>query len=387
MLFKREHIKEDKAESAKLTAELILNANELMKYDAVSVGAYDLSMGIDYLLARVNELSTTFLSANLYDKRGRLLFKPTLIKKVGALKIGVIGLLDDNVKLDKIPDGRKLEVTDPYDTAEKLLPELRKEGADVIIILTDIKGGALRKLARTTSGIDFIIASDKRNRISLPVVVNNTHISHLDRGGKCVGYLEVLPAKGATDDSRGKVVGKYLLRNSFNQLRLEIPDDPRVAEMVKSAKAHISKAQEGEIADSGDDESDSGCGTRYVSAKTCKECHPGRFAWWKTTKHSNAMASLVAKQSQFNEECVMCHTLAYECDEGALSMGTLESFKNVQCESCHGPGELHVKSKGEQSMDPIPTRTTCLKCHTPERSPVENFDYRVKDICGEKIEG
>jgi len=385
MLFKREHLKEDKVESARLTAELILSANELMKYDAISVGAYDLSMGIDYLLSRVHESSTPFLSANLYDKRGRLFFKPSLTKDVGGYRVGIIGLLDDGVKLDKVPDGRKLEVADPYDTAEKLVPKLRKEGAEIIIILTDIKGGALRKLARTTSGINFIIASDKKNRISLPIVVNDTHISHLDRGGKCVGSLEVLPANGATDDSRGKVVGKFLLRSSFNQLRLEIPDDPRIAEMVKSAKVHISKAQEGELVESGVEESDGGCGTRYVSAPSCKECHQGRFAWWKTTKHSNAMASLVAKQSQFNEECVMCHNLAYECDDGALSMGTLESFKNVQCESCHGPGELHVKSKGEQRMDPVPTRTTCLKCHTPERSPVENFDYKVKEICQNKV--
>jgi mono/diheme cytochrome c family protein len=76
--------------------------------------------------------------------------------------------------------------------------------------------------------------------------------------------------------------------------------------------------------------------------------------------------------------------LAYECDKGKLSLGKIEAFNNVQCESCHGPGELHVKSKGEQSMKPLPTVQTCLKCHTPERSGEGGFEYRFDKICVKK---
>jgi mono/diheme cytochrome c family protein len=65
-------------------------------------------------------------------------------------------------------------------------------------------------------------------------------------------------------------------------------------------------------------------------------------------------------------------------------LSNVEKFNNVQCESCHGPGDLHVLSKGEQSMTPLPVLETCLKCHTPERSGDEGFEYRVTDICGNK---
>ena len=41
------------------------------------------------------------------------------------------------------------------------------------MVLTDMKGGALRKLVRKALNIDVVISSDKKNTHSLPLVVDD----------------------------------------------------------------------------------------------------------------------------------------------------------------------------------------------------------------------
>lgn len=385
MLFKKESFKPAQEEAARLTAELILAANEYLKYDAVNVGGYDLSLGIDYLLFKVGSSDPTYLSANLYDLHGERFFPATVMKEAGGRKVGIVGLLDNELKVDKVPAGHKLVVTDPIKEAKPLVAKLREQGADLVVVLTDMKGGALLKLARACPSIDIIIGSDKRNQVSLPVVEGTTHITHLDRGGKCAGRIDIFPAGGkGTAAARGDTVGRNVMSDNFVQLRLAIPDHPKVGPMVLEAKKRISDAQKGELAEGSKEPKETDCGTKFMGAASCKKCHADRYSRWSTTKHANAFQTLVDKHRQFDEECVVCHSLAAECDGGKLSLGSIESYNNVQCESCHGPGELHVASKGKQSMKPLPTAETCLKCHTPERSGEGGFQHRVDDICVKK---
>ena len=78
----------------------------------------------------------------------------------------------------------------------------------------------------------------------------------------------------------------------------------------------------------------------------------------------------------------MCHALAYECDEGSMKIASVEKFANVQCESCHGPGDVHAASGGEKPTRPMrPVKRTCLRCHTPERSDGMDFDLMAGQIC------
>ncbi len=369
-------------EAARLTAELILDVNnDYLKYDAINVGAYDLSLGIDYLLFKVAKSRIPFLSANLYNRHGERFFLPTLVKQVGPYKVGIIGIIDDDLKMDKIPSGHKLSVADPVKTAKSLLPQLKAQGTDFNVILTDMVGGSLLKLARACPTVDLIVASDKRNQISLPVIEGATFITHLDRGGKCAGHLDIYPAGS---EGHGQKVGKYLMRNSFVQLRLDIPDHPEVGPLVVERKKYIADAQRDEIADTGESTEPSGCGTKYVGEQACLECHKARHKWWEETRHAHAFSTLEKKHRQYDAECVMCHSLAFECDEGKLSLGNVEAYNNVQCESCHGPAELHVLSKGKESFGLPPSLSTCLKCHTPERSGEGGFEYQFNFICAEK---
>ena len=61
-------------------------------YEATAIGEVDLYLGLENLRALEEKASFPFLSANLSDSEGNLLFTSHAIFKKGALTIGVVGL-------------------------------------------------------------------------------------------------------------------------------------------------------------------------------------------------------------------------------------------------------------------------------------------------------
>lgn len=74
-----------------------------------------------------------------------------------------------------------------------------------------------------------------------------------------------------------------------------------------------------------------------------------------------------------SEECATCHEEITR-DFRTATHGRLkakgENAKNMGCESCHGPGSLHVQSGGERSKIVNPHRSpeTCFQCHLEVRA-------------------
>jgi hypothetical protein len=391
VFFKREVLKQKQIDPSRLTADLIVSAYNVMGCDVFNVGGYDLSLGIDYLLQKEAQSNSTYISANLFSRHGKRLFKPYVIKAVGGVRIGIFGLIDGRLKLDKIPSGHKIVAQDPYEASRGAVAELKEEhGVDFVVLLTDMMDRSLRRMALLGLPIDLIIGSDKRNKIALPIVVGNSYITHLDRGGKSVGRADIHRRSVAqaehrveAQSRRGTRIGDWSLRHRFVQLRLSFPDHPTVGRMVDEVTKRISAAQQ-DLMTQSDDGSESDCGKRYVGVDTCADCHAGRHKTWLATGHARAYEALVKKNRQFDEACVVCHALAYECDKESLDLKSVEAFSNVQCESCHGPGDLHVQSRGEQPMIvERETQRSCLRCHTPERSSVSDFGTRIRGICSD----
>lgn len=139
-----------------------------------------------------------------------------------------------------------------------------------------------------------------------------------------------------------------------------------------------------------------GADNKYIGADKCKSCHStaeagDQFGHWKTEKHSKAFESLASEQAkkfaaekgiadpQKADQCVKCHVTAFGVAEADIKKG-FKVEMGVQCETCHGPGEKHMKarfaaaadaSKGrvEIPADEIvlaPDEKVCLGCHNPE---------------------
>jgi hypothetical protein len=127
----------------------------------------------------------------------------------------------------------------------------------------------------------------------------------------------------------------------------------------------------------------------YVGTDTCATCHAPALAFWKTTKHAHALATLEQAKRARSPECVPCHVTGYLLPGGPKDIAAATSrFADVGCESCHGPGSNHVDAaralaagaspeKAETARSAISRAVpaaVCLGCHTPDQTN-DGFDY------------
>jgi hypothetical protein len=108
----------------------------------------------------------------------------------------------------------------------------------------------------------------------------------------------------------------------------------------------------------------------YVGLEACTKCHAEERAFWDKTGHAKAYATLEKQDKQFNLECVGCHVTGYEMPGGS-NVTHVDKLKDVQCETCHGPGSLHVDSPNDKALlQVVPQKTLCAPaCHHPPHVP------------------
>ncbi len=366
-----------------------------MGCDALNIGAYDLSLGVDYLRGKEKIAKFPFLSANILDKHGKPVFIPSIIKQINGVKVGIFGICNGKLKLDKIPGSNKIKIANALDKAEEVSLRLRQEGADYIVLLTTLDIRQCRRLGQRDLPIDFIVGSSKRNRISLPILVGDTYIAHVERGGKSVARLDVsflgpagVEALSPAVRFKGKSVGESLfLLNHFHPLKLDIPDHPEIAPMVKKVETSLSRLRQVKATKSMTIASGKKAtmvpGNSYIFADACNKCHPQQFKRWRKTAHAKAYNSLIKIDKHFDEECIACHVLGFSQPGGFTDINQVGEFANVQCESCHGPGRLHVKTKGETKLKrDLAKGQMCLQCHIEERSPEFDLESYFHNVCG-----
>jgi hypothetical protein len=121
----------------------------------------------------------------------------------------------------------------------------------------------------------------------------------------------------------------------------------------------------------------------YSGVAVCEPCHKKQTAFWLTRRHAHAYQTLVLKDRQFTLECVGCHVTGYG-EPGGSSVTDVRALKNVQCETCHGPGSIHAITMTADSILKTPDRQLCAtRCHhSPHVAPSWNVDEAWPKILG-----
>jgi len=125
-----------------------------------------------------------------------------------------------------------------------------------------------------------------------------------------------------------------------------------------------------------------GYSTPDTKQTTCGNCHVLKQASWLQTGHANAWKDLQAS-GHASASCNKCHTTNGATNVGADTAGYFSAspaaqkyYQDVQCEACHGPGQLHVATPDE--TQPIPYLVSydstkgvgCGECHSgPPHNP------------------
>lgn len=112
---------------------------------------------------------------------------------------------------------------------------------------------------------------------------------------------------------------------------------------------------------------------------TCGNCHVDYQGDWLATDHANAYATLEASSAK-QAFCYGCHSVT---GKGNVASGQTAghdavahpTYRDVQCESCHGPGLAHVEGVGQGNLvRPLAKITmtgtgTCGDCHSGAHQP------------------
>ena len=123
----------------------------------------------------------------------------------------------------------------------------------------------------------------------------------------------------------------------------------------------------------------------YVGMATCGDCHDEAVKFWQTTVHATAWKTLVDRGQQFDYDCIGCHVTGWQ-KPGGSNLAHNEPLRDVQCETCHGPASIHVQHGGEEkplAIAKAPPENLCAgQCHTKVHSDTFQRDAYLRDILG-----
>ena len=124
----------------------VYKALNTLDYAVGNLGNHEFNYGLDYLNKALAGAKFPYVNANVIDvKTGKPMFTPYLIKetqvqdkdgKAHTLRIGYIGFVPPQIMTwDKANLSGKVTVNDITETARKYVPQMRQEGADVVVVI------------------------------------------------------------------------------------------------------------------------------------------------------------------------------------------------------------------------------------------------------------
>jgi len=142
---------------AKINADIIVESFNKMGCDAFSPGSKDFASGLNFLKSLEKKSKFPFISANLANKKGELLFEPYIIKKHKGNRIAIIGLSSEFTS-------NEIVVLEPIVTLQNVINRIGD--VDLVVLLFNASDKDLNMLYSSQLPVDFILRSKGRVRSS-----------------------------------------------------------------------------------------------------------------------------------------------------------------------------------------------------------------------------
>ena len=344
----------------------ILKAFAQLGYAAANIGQREAALTLDQLRAIRSQSPVPLISANLLDAATR---QPVFETHRMVGRVAVIGVLDPRGLADTLGEGL---VVEKMETAlSNLLPKLKGQ-ADFIVLLAFTDEATLHALARDFYELDVILGGKVAQPAQQLERENRSVILYTTNQSRAVGTLTLrLPAPHRVEPIRGEVTlvsdripqdgtirdlaVKY--RNEIRRTKLDVDDPTKLAaELVPGVKQAAS----------------------FAGSASCLDCHAKAAEVWQKSGHAHAFQSLLTAKADADPNCLACHTVGFATPSGYRREFAAAKLTQVGCESCHGPGSLHVgqRRSGAPATDHFRTLGAgdCQKCHHGEFSRPFDFE-------------
>ena len=403
-------------------AEAVAESFGINGIDAMALSRDDWRLGSDWIRATVKKHELPVLAANLVCG-GERPFPASKVVERGGWRVGVVGLVDDDI------DGCKMEPA-----VEAVAAAVKELGdTDVTVVLAPARSTRIDLFLDGVAGVDFVVANGGNPRTPVEPGPGSSWVLAPSPRGKYLGVATLtwtggdgwLPqgrAEALEQDikrlERRREAGERRLqsaRTDSQKTRREV-DLKKLTTELGEARSELAGLQSGDLAKTrngvvveakpldrsiadhpataelvaatlkdlaeleGVAESDhavarlvDGDGP-WAGAEACKSCHAAEYEQWRTTRHAYAWASLVLDNHHADRDCVSCHSTAWGEEGGPTSPAEVRGYRDVQCESCHGPGRAHVAKPEGVHLITDPGMAGCTRCHDGVRDE-GRFDY------------
>ena len=130
-----------------------------MGYDAATVGNHDFDFGAEVLSANSAEMDLSLLSANLRETASGeppAYVQPYVIRQVNGVRVGIIGLsLQSTPRIVMPAHVEGLAFGDYEEALRETAPQVRAEGADIVVVIAHVCPADLALLAPLAADLDI----------------------------------------------------------------------------------------------------------------------------------------------------------------------------------------------------------------------------------------
>ena len=224
----------------------VLNA---MQLDAMTLGNHEFDWGLDKLKERVEQSHFPYVSANVREKisLGSLDFvKPYVMTERIGIKIAIVGIVTPDTAYTTSPKTiENLEFVDPASIVSELIPKLRAQGADLIVVLSHVPSymnqttgqvtGDVVDMIEGAPGIDAVVSGHSHQVVQGKV--NGVPVVQAYYNGRNLGKISLVYSR-----TEGKVV--FSTAQSLTVPITGVISDPWVQSIVNRAQKEIAPVKD-----------------------------------------------------------------------------------------------------------------------------------------------
>jgi 2',3'-cyclic-nucleotide 2'-phosphodiesterase (5'-nucleotidase family) len=209
----------------------ILGVMGELNYDAMTLGELELYRGVEYVQSITKSSKTPIVLANVkYSATGKPVGQRFLVREVKGVSYGIIGILgqdfgDGNEKFKELG----FTVEDPFQAAQKLVPEVRKQ-ADLVVVLAHLGSSDAQRLPKAVRGIDLVILGHYPGSVAASRVEDAVAVRPGQRG-EYVGETKLVV------NPENKIVS--FTGDAVALSVKTIQEEPRIAAEIKALKEKL----------------------------------------------------------------------------------------------------------------------------------------------------